>query len=76
MLNALSFAKQKMTREINYFDTPHSRRNGGAPLANFIGKVLDDRAAKRDAITETLKEAKDHFIPLAELTKHFNENPH
>lgn len=63
-----------MTKEINYFDTPHSRRNGGAGMADFMQGVLKDRVQKREAIKETLKEAKKRFIPLSELTKHFNEN--
>jgi len=60
-------------KEINYFDTPYSRRKGGAGMADFMKGVLNDRAKDREHIVQTLKNTKNKFIPLQELTIKTNE---
>lgn len=58
-------------KEINYFDTPDSRRNGGGFMADFMQGVLIQRERE---IEELLKKIPKNYINLSDLKENYGNN--
>lgn len=65
--NTMKMKTMKISKEINYFDTPDDRRKGKTAMANLMATVLKDREKARDAL--------NNFIPNETKNEPTNNDP-